>query len=212
MRSIVTCALLYALVGAAHANPSRAQAALDRLQAEAPGLSVSWPADRLAPWRLSGLDAVAPGDSAAARAAGFLDRHDALLGLAEPPRFNGLERRGDRTIVRFEQLRGGVPVADHGVVVQLRGDRVVSVVNDAVPLAHVDPATLTAEQAWTLVADQVGVDSAMGNVRPVIFATGDQGVSGYEVDVVVDPFRAHLVVRVDGHRGAILGVRNRVIR
>ncbi len=126
----------------------------------------------------------------------------------------GVEARRGRVFVRFRQTWQGVPVADRGAVVVLRGGAVLSVNDETAPLRRVAPATIDAEQARRVAAEKALGDPAAptGAVTPIVIAIGDQGVPAFEVEVVQVPFQKHLLVRVDASDGRVAGVKNTVVR
>ncbi|MEZ4463059.1 MAG: hypothetical protein R3F60_06985 [bacterium] len=192
---------------------ARTQAAFDALQREQPGVRAVWRGGQ--PMLITGLRAVAPGASAAERAAAFIEARIDLVGRVNL-QVEDVDVSGERSVVRFAQVHGDLRVADRSVVVTLdAGGRVTRVLNDAVPLVEVRPATIDAARARAIATEKVlGVALPGGVVsqpRKVVFAEGGYGVEGFLVLVARGPGQV-VEVRVDGADGQVFGQRDTVLR
>ena len=192
---------------------ARTQAAFDALQREQPGVRAVWRGGQ--PMLITGLRASAPGQSAAERAAAFIEARIDLLGRVSL-QLEDVDAAGERSVVRFAQVHGALRVADHSVTVTLDdAGRVTRVLNDASPLVDVRPATITAQDARRLASARVlGVDApgaVVSQPRKVVFAEGGHGVEGFLVLVARGPAQV-VEVRVDGHDGQVFGLRDTVLR
>ena len=216
-----TAAAALLLGGAAVAAPLSRHAAeqsLTALAADASSMTVVWRPDEPTPARVTGLRATTRGATPEARARDFLATWPALLALAEAPTLMGIRTLGDSTVVRLQPTHGGRRVADRTIAVTLdAAGRVTHVVSDATPLTTVAPAVIDAAAARALairhvlgLPDEAPLPDLPTRVEPVVLATGDQGVEGFEVTLSRAPLQEHLVVRVDAHAGAVLGVTDQV--
>lgn len=226
MSVLLAGALVAALLAPPGAPELRAQseAAFRRLNEIYPTARATWRPAVATPALVTGLQVPVAGADLRAQAEQFLAAHRDLVALPAL-RFVEATTARDRAQVRFEQVveRAGesLPVVDRAVVVSVRDGVVTTLASDAVPLAEVKPATIDAEQAKRLAVSYVVTRMTGGTplpaagthtARKVVFANADQGVEGYEVDLVHTPFAVHLVVRVDGHAAEVIGARNRVVQ
>jgi Zn-dependent metalloprotease len=116
-----------------------------------------------------------------------------------------------RTVVRFVQRHGDVPVRGASASVMLDERlRVVRFVNESRRLQRVEPATIDAEAARALAVK--ALPGAALPARPVVLPAGDIGVAGFEVTVARVPMLEHKVVLIDAHAGRVIGVEDRVVR
>lgn len=183
-------------------------------------LRVHWRGEH--PTVISGLSVPTAGATPVARAQAFLDAHTHLLAGATLVPVDAHSRKG-RTTVRLQQRHEGLRVLDQGATLTLDDEgRVIALHNTVTPLKGVRRATLTEAEARDKAVAAVLGD---GPVRPNLFneaaspriergvvAVGNLGVEVFEVEVVRQPLAAHMVVRVDGQSGRVIGIRNRVIQ
>lgn len=218
MRTLVIVAALALPAGAALAETPvarrAAEASVAALQQRSAAVRAAWQPGAVTPARLTGLRVPTVGATPEARARGFLRAHPDLLALREAVLVSTRKSR-ERTVVRLQQTHAGRPVVDRVVAITLDGEGAVrSVINATAPLQQVKPSALDAAAARALAVRHVlGRDDAdlPTKVSPVVFALGTQGVEGFEVELSRVPFHEHLVVRVDGHAGEIIGVRDEVM-
>jgi hypothetical protein len=159
------------------------------------------------PRLLRGLHAPTEGAEPLARAADFLSRHGAAVGL--PPALRPVSARAlaRGTRVVLEQVVAGLPVLDRSAVITLdAAGAVVAVSSDLEPLTAPMAARVDAAGARGAAARAVGVPAegpvaARAQVRAVALALGDVAHAAYEVRLL------DRVVRVDGRSGEVLSVR-----
>jgi hypothetical protein len=154
------------------------------------------------------LDGATPATQAAAFMARFGDR----LGV-DSARVERVEARGERTLVRLQPTHAGVPILDGGIVLTIEGGHVTALNNEAPFLRRVDPRRIDADAARQLAAEALSAHGFAGAAPKVvslgIVTLGTVGTPVYEVDWAGYHLDQHWVVRVDAHRGHVIGVARR---
>lgn len=209
--------MLFALLSVLLLSPpveakSPAQQAIQSLRMVQPALRVTWRGGH--PAVITGLDVAIDAPNPVHAAQQFLSLNK--LTISNLSHIDTQVRRG-RTQVRFAQQHDGLLVLDRTVNVTIDAEsRIRSVLNEAIPLTQVRPATITAEAARELalrhVFGHVPEVEIVSHVRPVIIANGILGVSGFEVGLTRALGAEHIVVRIDAHAGHVLGTSSGVIR
>lgn len=179
-------------------------------------LRVHWSGEQ--PTVITGLAIQAPGADAMAQAGAFLEANALLTAGATLVPLEASTRRG-RTVVRLGQMYGELPVLDREATVTVdEAGQIIAFHSQAAPLQAVKRALITPEEAreaalrYVLGEGPVRPEAAAPTIRRGVAAVGNLGVEIFEVEVVRQPLAAHIVVRVDGHSGRVIGVRNRVVR
>lgn len=209
------CLALAAPAAAAPAPRAEVRAALDALEAGNPALQATFRPGSPVPSTLRGVAIPTVGATPAARVEGFVAAHRGLFGGATLVVDAVTERRG-RTVARLGQRHDGRVVLDRAMNVTLDAEgRVVQLSGEATPLSTVDRATIDADTARELAVRHVlrapapaRLPEVYTRVRPGIVALGARGTEVFEVELAREPLREHLVVRVDAHRGRVIGVRD----
>ncbi|MFN3196874.1 MAG: hypothetical protein ACE366_00460 [Bradymonadia bacterium] len=179
-------------------------------------LRVQWQGER--PTVITGLSVSVKGSTPLEQAADFLDVHEVLTAGTTLVPVEANTRR-ERTVVRLAQHHQRLPVLDHEGTLTLDDQgHVIAFHNAAEPLQSFKQATITEDDARTLALryvlgeGPVSPEASAPKVTRGVAAVGNFGVEVFEVEVVRQPMVAHFVVRVDGHSGRVIGLRNRVIR
>ncbi|MCB9542323.1 MAG: hypothetical protein R3F65_24500 [bacterium] len=207
------CLALAAPALAAPAPRAEVRAALDAIEAHHPRLHATFRPGSPVPAVLTGVAIPTVGETPRARVEGFVAAHRALFGGAELV-VGDVSARGARTVARLEQRHGGLVVLDRAMTVTLdAAGRVVQMSGELSPLTTVEAATIDADAARAIALRAVLGDAAATahtEVRRGLVALGGRGTEVFEVELMRQPLREHLVVRVDAHRGRVIGVQNRI--
>lgn len=206
------------LAAPAVASPTpTVRAALDTLEVAHPTLTTTFRPDSPVPATLTGVEIPTRGETPTARVEGFVRAHRALLGDAELAVVGVSERRG-RTVARLVQHHAGLEVLDRASTVTLDADGdVVRFTGAVASIERLDRATIDEASARDLAIRAVMKTPAdaptpemHARVRRGVVVVGTRGTEVYEVELSRQPLREHLVVRVDAHRGRVIGVRDRI--
>lgn len=211
------CLALAAPAAASPAPRTMVREALAAIEAGNPALHTTFRPGSPVPSVLTGVAIPTRGATPRARVEGFINSHRDLFGGAslEVEAIN--ERRG-RTLARLGQRHDGLVVLDRAMTVTLdAAGHVVQLSGEASPLTHVERATIDAEAAREIAIRAVtrtGAPAQLPELHAVvsrgIVALGARGTEVFEVELSRQPLREHLVVRVDAHRGRVIGVRDRI--
>lgn len=206
--------LVFAAPAVASPTPD-VRAALDTLTVEHPTLDATFRPDSRAPATLRGVEIPTEGATPTARVEGFVQRHRALFAGAELAVSSVSERRG-RVVARLVQRHDGLEVLDRTATVTLDADGDVVRFNGAVAtIDRVDRATIDEDAARALAIRAVTKTPADAplpelhtRIERGVVVVGTRGTEVFEVELSRQPMREHLVVRVDAHRGRVIGMRN----
>lgn len=208
--------LVFAAPAVASPTPD-VRAALDTLAVEHPTLDTTFRPGARVPVALTGVEIPTVGATPTARVEGFVRAHRALFGGAELAVGAVSERRG-RTVARLVQRHEGLAVLDRTATVTLdaEGD-VVRFTGAVATIERVDRATIDEATARALAIRAVTkapADAPLPEMHTRIarglVVVGTRGTEVFEVEMSRQPMREHLVVRVDAHRGRVIGLRNRI--
>lgn len=202
---------------AAPAPRAEVRAALDAIEAANPALHATFRPGSPVPSVLTGVAIPTAGETPRARVLGFVAAHRGLFGGAELV-VGDVTARGARTVARLEQRHAGQVVLDRAMTVTLdAAGRVVQMSGELSPLTTVEPATIDADAAREIAIRAVtrtpapaALPALATVVRRGVVALGGRGTEVFEVELSRAPLREHLVVRVDAHRGRVIGVQNRI--
>jgi Zn-dependent metalloprotease len=170
-------------------------------------LRVTYTPGTSVPRSLTNLSEKTVGTTSAERAASFLSRSRALLGLSHLEA-RVLETRaaaaGD--VVRFALFAGGLEVQDRTLTVKLDAEgRVRTLRSDAVPFTLPQiRAELPSTAAVAAVKARYQVAAAGAPTKVVLAHAADHARVAWRVPVAVIPLQAHFYVWVDAEDGTIL--------
>ena len=154
------------------------------------------------------LDGVTP----AAQAAAFVARFAHRLGV-DGARVERVAARGARTLVHLQPTHAGVPILDGGIVLTIEDGHATALNNEAPFLTRVNPQRLDADAARQLAGEALSARGFAGAAPKVaslgIVTLGAVGTPVFEVDWAGYHLDQHWVVRVDAHRGRVIGVTRR---
>jgi len=152
------------------------------------------------------------GASPEARAERFVTRFGPRLGL-DGARIESVRPRGERTLVRLQPTYKGVPILDGGVVLTFEGAHLTALNNEAPRLERVESKRIDADAARRLAAAALaaqGIPGALPQIaRLGIVTLGPVGTPVFEVDWAGLSLDQHWVLRIDAHRGRVIGVDQR---
>ncbi len=152
------------------------------------------------------------GATPAARAESFVTRFGHRLGL-NGARIESVRPRGERTLVRLQPTHNGVPILDGGVVLTLEGSHLTALNNEAPRLRRIESTQIDADAARRLAADALAAHGIPGAAPQIarlgIVTLGPVGTPVFEVDWAGLSLNQHWVLRIDAHRGRLIGVDQR---
>jgi len=152
------------------------------------------------------------GTTPTARAEHFVTRFGDRLGI-NGARIESVRPRGVRTLVRLQPTHDGIPLLDGGIVLTMEGVHLTGFNNEATRIDRVESTEIDADAALNLAAEALaaqGIPNAAPQiVRAGIVTLGPVGTPVFEVDWAGLRLDQHWVLRIDAHRGRLIGVDQR---
>jgi hypothetical protein len=162
--------------------------------------------------RVRGIRIPLEGTTPEAQANAFIAQFSHRLGI-DGARVENVLPRGERTLIRLQPTHGGVPILDGGLILTLVDGHLTALNNEAPILERVESARVDADDARQLAAAALAArgipDANPQIVSAGIIALGPVGTPVFEVDWAGLTLDQHWVLRVDAHRGRIIGVTQR---